>query len=210
MIEKNTASRPEESRLPDRRRGCADQITSPARTILLVLLAASALIFVIACSNVANLILARQSARRRAGDSRGARRRHGGAAPDAARGEPAVVRRGAALGVLIARPMVSVLARYASRYPSARSTSPSMPRCSGSASPGADRVGAAGIRAAAPSSDTANGGVGLSNGSVRMTSGTNRRLRAFAVTQIAASFVLLAGAGALVTTCSRCSVRIPA
>ena len=36
-----------------------DQITSPARTILLVLLGASGLIFVIACSNVANLILAR-------------------------------------------------------------------------------------------------------------------------------------------------------
>ena len=36
-----------------------DQITSPARTVLLVLLAASALVFVIACSNVANLILAR-------------------------------------------------------------------------------------------------------------------------------------------------------
>src|SRR5438445_3552676 len=36
-----------------------DQITSCARTVLLVLLAASGLIFVIACSNVANLILAR-------------------------------------------------------------------------------------------------------------------------------------------------------
>jgi putative ABC transport system permease protein len=36
-----------------------DQITSRARTVLLVLLAASALIFLIACSNVANLILAR-------------------------------------------------------------------------------------------------------------------------------------------------------
>jgi predicted permease len=33
-----------------------------------------------------------------------------------------------------------------------------------------------------------------------MTSGTNRRLRVFAVTQIAASFVLLAGAGMLITT----------
>ncbi len=39
--------------------GLRDQIVSPARTVLLVLLGASALIFVIACSNVANLILAR-------------------------------------------------------------------------------------------------------------------------------------------------------
>ena len=37
-----------------------------------------------------------------------------------------------------------------------------------------------------PSSEAANG-FGLSNGSVRITSGTNRRLRLFAVTQIAAS-----------------------
>src|SRR5439155_1095433 len=36
-----------------------DQITSGARTVLLVLLAASALVFIIACSNVANLILTR-------------------------------------------------------------------------------------------------------------------------------------------------------
>src|SRR5260370_1070050 len=36
-----------------------DEPTSPARTILLVLMAASVLVFVIACSNVANLILAR-------------------------------------------------------------------------------------------------------------------------------------------------------
>jgi putative ABC transport system permease protein len=50
-----------------------------------------------------------------------------------------------------------------------------------------------------PSADAASG-LGLSNGSVRITSGTNRRLRLFAITQIAASFVLLAGAGMLLTT----------
>jgi putative ABC transport system permease protein len=43
----------------------------------------------------------------------------------------------------------------------------------------------------------ASGGLGASSGGVRITSGTNRRLRLFAVTQIAASFVLLAGAGML-------------
>ncbi len=50
-----------------------------------------------------------------------------------------------------------------------------------------------------PSTDASNG-FGLSNGSVRITSGTNQRLRLFAVTQIAASFLLLAGAGALLAT----------
>ena len=40
-----------------------DQISAPARTVLLVLLAASALVFLIACSNVANLILARSMRR---------------------------------------------------------------------------------------------------------------------------------------------------
>ena len=51
-----------------------------------------------------------------------------------------------------------------------------------------------------PTADTSNGGASLASGTVRITSGTNRRLRAFAVTQIAASFVLLAGAGMLLTT----------
>jgi predicted permease len=50
-----------------------------------------------------------------------------------------------------------------------------------------------------PSPDAANG-MGLAAGGTRVTSGANRRLRAFAVTQIAASFVLLAGAGMLLTT----------
>jgi len=50
-----------------------------------------------------------------------------------------------------------------------------------------------------PSSDRP-GGISLSNGSARTTGGGTRRLRAFAVTQIAASFVLLAGAAMLLKT----------
>src|SRR5207245_8061630 len=50
-----------------------------------------------------------------------------------------------------------------------------------------------------PSSD-ASRAISIASGGVRITSGTNRRLRLFAVTQIGASFVLLAGAGMLLTT----------
>src|SRR5205814_427179 len=46
-------------------------------------------------------------------------------------------------------------------------------------------------------------GAGLTSGSARMTPGTSRRLRIFATTQIAFSFVLLTGAGMLVTTLIR-------
>ncbi len=94
-----------------------DQITSPARTILLVLLAASGLIFVIACSNVANLILARSvrregelAVRAALGASTGALRRTLLAESVLLCGA------GAILGVLIARPMLAVIARYASRF----------------------------------------------------------------------------------------------
>jgi len=50
-----------------------------------------------------------------------------------------------------------------------------------------------------PSAEASNG-LSLSSGSVRITSSTSRRQRIFAVTQIAASFVLLAGATMLITT----------
>jgi predicted permease len=43
-------------------------------------------------------------------------------------------------------------------------------------------------------------GLGLASGSVRITPGTNRRLRVFATIQVACSFVLLAGAGMLLAT----------
>jgi predicted permease len=178
-----------------------DQIVSPARTVLLVLLAASALVFVVACSNVANLILARSV------------RREGELAVRAALGASAgALRRtllaeslllcgaGAILAMLIARPMVAVLASYAARF-SVRALDVTVD--STLLWVGAGLAVAAAILLAfvprLPSADSANG-LGLSNGSVRITSGTNRRLRVFAVTQIAASFILLAGAGALLTT----------
>ena len=178
-----------------------DQITSPARTVLLVLLAASALIFVIACSNVANLILARSV------------RREGELAIRAALGAgSAALRRtllaeslllcgaGAALGVIIARPMVAVLARYASRF-SVRALDLTVDATLLWVGVGLAFVSAVLLAFVPrlPSADATNG-LGLASGGVRITSATNRRLRLFAVTQIAASFVLLAGASTLITT----------
>ena len=76
-----------------------DQIASPARTILLVLLAAAAVVFVIACSNVASLILARSV--RREGElalraALGAGR--GGPPAHPPRGEPGPLCRGRRAG----------------------------------------------------------------------------------------------------------------
>jgi putative ABC transport system permease protein len=180
--------------------GLRDQIVSPARTVLLVLLAASALVFIIACSNVANLILARTV------------RREGELAIRAALGASAgALRRtllaeslllcgaGAILGVAIARPMVAILARYAARF-SVRALDLTVDSSLLWVGVGLALTAAVVLAFVPrlPSSDGASG-LGLSTGNVRITSGTNRRLRLFAVTQIAASFVLLAGAGMLLT-----------
>ena len=178
-----------------------DQITSPARTILLVLLAASSLIFVIACSNVANLILARSVRREGELAVRAALGASTGALRRTLLAESVVLcATGAILGVLIARPMLSVIARYASRY-SVRALDLTVD--STLLWVGVSLALIASVLLAfiprLPSADSA-AGLGLAGGSVRITTGTNRRLRLFAVTQIAASFILLAGAGALLTT----------
>jgi predicted permease len=178
-----------------------DQITARARTILLILMGASLLVFVIACSNVANLILARSV------------RREGELAIRAALGATsAALRRtllaeslllcvsGAALGVLIARPMVAVLARYAARF-SVRALDITIDSSMLWIGAGLALVAAV-LLAFVPRLPLTNEskGFNLAANSLRITGSTNRRLRIFAVTQIAASFVLLAGASMLLKT----------
>src|SRR6267154_3188718 len=153
-----------------------EQITSGARTVLLVLLAASGLVFIIACSNVANLILARTvrregelAVRVALGASKGALRRMLLAESLLLCGA------GAALGVMSAQPMVAVLARYASRF--------SMRALDLTVDSSLLWVGAALAVVAAvilafvprlPSADTSNGH-SLSSGTARITGSTSRR-----------------------------------
>jgi putative ABC transport system permease protein len=177
-----------------------DQITSRARTVLLVLLAASGLVFIVACSNVANLILARTVRREGELAVRGAL----GASPRALRktllAESVLLcGTGAALGVISAQPMVSVLARYASRF-SIRALDLTVDLSMLWVGAGL-AVAAAVLLAYVPRLPSPDTGQGPSiAGGVRVTGRTTRRLRLFAVTQIAASFMLLAGAGMLVKT----------
>ena len=178
-----------------------DQINSRAHTILWVLFAASGLLFVIACSNVANLFLART-----------VRREPELSLRSALGATTAVLRRsllaealvlcgtGLLVGVLIAAPMVTVLSRYAARF-SVRADGLTLESS-------LLWIGVALALIAAvflafvprlPSADTSKG-FGISSSSVRVAGGSRRRLRIFAVTQITASFLLLAGAGALLRT----------
>ena len=99
-----------------------EQITSKARTVLLVLLAASGLVFIIACSNVANLILARTVRREGELAIRTALGATSGALRRTLLAESLLLSiAGAALGIVSAGPMVFILARYASGFRCARS-----------------------------------------------------------------------------------------
>src|SRR5688572_9107506 len=178
-----------------------DQLASPAQTILLVLLAATAVVFVIACANVANLILARSvrregelAVRAALGAGRGALRR-------TLLAESLVMCAGGAiLGLILARPLVTVAAGYAARF-SVRALDATVDASVLGLGAGLAVVAAVLLAFVPrlPSTDR-TAGVGLAGGSVRVTPGTSHRLRIFATIQIACSFVLLAGAGMLIAT----------
>src|SRR6516162_10052637 len=178
-----------------------DQIAAPARTILLVLLAAAAVVFVIACSNVANLILARSVRREgelavRAALGAGQRALHRTLLAESL----VLCGAGAALGIMLAQPFVAIVARYAARF--------SVRALEVTVDTSVLWVGAvlamiaAVLLAYVPRLPSVHAptGLGLATGGVRITPGTNRRLRLFATTQIAFSFVLLAGASMLLAT----------
>jgi predicted permease len=177
-----------------------DELTSGARTILLVLMMACLLVFIIACSNVANLVLARTIRRE---NELGIRAALGASTLDLRRILLAesmllcVV--GAVMGVLIARPIVAVLARYAARY-SVRALDLTVDSSMLWVGAGLAVVAAA-LLAFVPRLPSSGGAdaFALSSGS-RFTGSSNRKLKVFALIQIAASFVLVVAAAASVNT----------
>jgi predicted permease len=175
-----------------------DQLTAPLRPLLLLLLAAAAVVFAIACSNVANLILARSVRRERELLVRAALGAGQGALRRTLLAESLVLcGAGALLGVLIARPLVSLLGRYAARF-SVRAlevaVDPSLLWVGAGLA-----MGAAVLLAYVPRLPSAEAPRGSrpARGGLQVTPRTKGRLRAFAVTQVALSFVLLVGAGML-------------
>ena len=178
-----------------------DQINAKASTVLWLLFGASGLLFVIACSNVANLILARTVRRESELSLRAALGASSATIRRSLLAEGLVLcGSGGLAGVLVAIPMVTVLVRYALRF-SVRATDLTVDLSM-------LWMGLALALAAAaflafvprlPSADSSRG-LGLTSGGGRVTGSSRRRIRAFTVVQIAASFLLLASAGVLLTT----------
>jgi putative ABC transport system permease protein len=200
-----TAAHPEEYK-PDEHYMIAvtrmhDQINSSANTILWVLFAAAALLFVIASSNVANLVLART-----------VRRESELAVRSALGASAATLRRsllaeslvlcgsGAIAALILAVPMVGVLGHYAARF-SVRAHDLTL-----DFSLVWFGIGLALIASfflayipRLPSHESLRNS-GLATGGTRVTGGSSGRLRIFAVLQITASFLLLAGSAVLMKT----------
>lgn len=177
------------------------QINSRANAILWILFAASGLLFVIACSNTANLVLARTV------------RRESELAVRAALGATtATLRRallaeslilcgsGAVAALLLAWPMVAVLSKYAARF-SVRADHLTLDFPLVLAGVALCLLAAVFLAyiPRLPKTNVAQSFTAAHTGG-RVAGGSHRRLRLFAVTQIAASFLLLCGAAALLRT----------
>jgi predicted permease len=177
-----------------------DQIAAPARTILLALLGAAGIVFIIACSNVANLILARSVRREGELAVRAALGASDGALRRTLLAESLVLcAAGAVAALYIADPLVTLMSRYAARF-SVRALEVTVDATVVWVGVGL-AMAAALLLAFVPRLPSIRAsGLGLGSSGVRMTPATTRRLRLFATTQIAFSFVLLAGAAMLVGT----------
>ena len=178
-----------------------EQINSRANTILWVLFAAAGLLFVIACSNVANLVLARTVRREPELAVRSALGATTAALRRSLLAESIVLCGSGVLAALaVAAPMVAVLGRYASRF-SVRADGLKLDLSLVWFGIGLSLAAAIFLAyiPRLPSAD-ATSGSSLASSGVRVTGGSSRRLRIFAITQITASFLLLAGAGVLLRT----------
>jgi predicted permease len=178
-----------------------DQINARANTILWVLFSASGLLFVIACSNVANLVLARTVRRESELAVRSALGADTGALRRSLLAESLVLcGSGVLAALLLAWPMVAVLGRYAARF-SVRAdglTLDSTLVWFGIAL----ALTAAVFLAFIPRLPSGGAQIGatLTSGGTRSSTGSSSRLRVFAVMQITASFLLLTGAAVLMRT----------
>src|SRR5215471_13811373 len=158
-----------------------DQIVAPARTMLMLLLGSAAIVFLIACSNVANLILARSVRREGELAVRAALGASTGALRRTLLAESLVLcGAGAVLGVALARPFVEVVARYAARF-SIRALDVTVDASLLWVGAGL-AIAAAVLLAYIPRlpSSHAPSGLGLASSGVRITPAANRRLRLFA------------------------------
>jgi putative ABC transport system permease protein len=177
-----------------------DQINSQANLILWILFGVSALLFVVASLNVANLVLARTVRR----ESELAVRSALGASTVALRrsllAESLVLcGSGAVAAFLIAMPMVAVLGKYAQKY-SVRAKDLSLDFSLVWFGIGLALVAAVflALIPRLPSPDSPHGG--LTGRGTRVAGAGTRRLRFFAVGQIMISFLLLGGACMLMKT----------
>lgn len=177
-----------------------DQINARANTILWILFAASALLFVIASSNVANLVLARTVRREPELAIRSALGATNTVLHRSLLAESLILcGSGAIAAVALAIPMVAVLGRYASRF-SVRANDLTLDFSMVWFGIGLALIAAIFLAFIPRLPSEASPQGGLSGRGARVAGGSSRRLRIFAVTQIAASFLLLAGACVLMKT----------